>query len=104
MIKYGRLPALQIKFSFDVSFAEGNAWPGPIKASHIHHIVVPALAPGGSFEFLIANASQYSVKLVPSPFAELEQLGQPRNVALNRGGWAADMFLPPQPNDAGGQR
>jgi hypothetical protein len=34
---YGRLPALQIEFSFDISFVEGTGWPGPIKASHIHH-------------------------------------------------------------------
>ncbi len=76
MTNYGRLPALQIRFSFDISFAEGSGWPGPIKASHTHHIEIPALAPGSSFEFLIANASQYSVKLAPSASVELEHLAK----------------------------
>ncbi len=95
---YGRLPAIQVKFSFDIAFVEGPKFPGPIKASHIHHLVIPALPPNGSFEFLISNGSQYSVMLSPSASAELEQLGHIETVPLHTGDWAANLFLPPQPN------
>jgi hypothetical protein len=97
---YGRLAAVNLQLEFSISFVEGQKWPGPIHLSHEHRVVIPGLAPSGSYDFLVVNASTFAVKVVPSTSINLETPGRTGafQAQLHLGGSAVDMFVPYVPD------